>query len=296
MAKRTVKNESAPQKGAVVQWVSPDWAAERCTRGELLILDTQPNVHDYFIQHIPGAVYFNEGLLRVPYQGLPAKYADTLAIELALRRVGVRRDLPVLVYSARGEFKGWGDGLEQTMLAYALVRYGHAHVHLLDGGLEAYTQAGHTVEQKFPQITHSDFKADIQGEYFVEYDEFKQMKDRADVVLLDARPFELYAGSGPWQKPGHIPGAVSLPWKSFTKSDNPRALESPEEIRRLLDEHNITPDRTIVCSCGTGREATIEFLLFKWHLKFPNVRIYEGSFTEWTAHPENETVTGANPR
>jgi thiosulfate/3-mercaptopyruvate sulfurtransferase len=296
MTNGTALDPAAPEKGSVVQWVSPDWAAHHLGRGDLLILDTQPNVHDYFVQHIPGAVYFNEGLLRVPDRGLPAEYADTAAIELAFRRVGVKRDVPVLVYTAKGEFKGWGDGLEQTMLAYALARYGHPRVYLLDGGLEAYLQAGHAVEQRFPQTAPSDFKADIQEQYFVEYDEFKRTKDRDNVVLLDARPFDLYSGSGPWQKEGHIPGAVSLPWKDFTHPDNPRALRSPDEIQRLLDEHNITPERTIICSCGTGREATIEFLLFKWRFGFPNVRIYEGSFTEWSAHPENETVTGPRPR
>ncbi|MDM7911689.1 MAG: hypothetical protein QUS09_01180 [Methanotrichaceae archaeon] len=48
--------------------------------------------------------------------------------------------------------------------------------------------------------------------------------------------------------------------------------------------------------CGTGREATNEFLFFKFYLGHDKVRIYEGSFTEWSAYPENPTVTGENPR
>jgi thiosulfate/3-mercaptopyruvate sulfurtransferase len=48
--------------------------------------------------------------------------------------------------------------------------------------------------------------------------------------------------------------------------------------------------------CGTGREATIEFLLLKFYLGYPSVKVFEGSFNEWVAHPENATVTGPNPR
>ena len=69
-----------------------------------------------------------------------------------------------------------------------------------------------------------------------------------------------------------------------------------DQIRRILDERKVTPDKTVLVYCGTGREATNEFLLLKWYLGYPNVKIYEGSFTEWCAYPENPTVTGPNPR
>ena len=73
-------------------------------------------------------------------------------------------------------------------------------------------------------------------------------------------------------------------------------LRSIDEIRGVLDEKGISEDDSIICSCGTGREATNEFLLFKWYLGFPDVRIYEGSFTEWSSYPNNPTVTGPLPR
>jgi thiosulfate/3-mercaptopyruvate sulfurtransferase len=63
-----------------------------------------------------------------------------------------------------------------------------------------------------------------------------------------------------------------------------------------LDKHDIVPEKTVICSCGTGREATNEFILFKWYLGFPKVKIYEGSFTEWSSYPQNPTVIGPNPR
>jgi thiosulfate/3-mercaptopyruvate sulfurtransferase len=78
--------------------------------------------------------------------------------------------------------------------------------------------------------------------------------------------------------------------------DNKYGLRPESEIRAMAAGKDITPDKTVICSCGTGREATNEFILFKWFLGFPNVVLYEGAFTEWTAHPENPIVTGKDPR
>ena len=116
------------------------------------------------------------------------------------------------------------------------------------------------------------------------------------MVVLDARPPATYQGQGPWPKPGHIPGAVNLPWKGLMSEGNTRQLRPLSEIRAAAEAVGATPDRTIVCSCGTGREATNEFLIFRYLLGYPRVRLFEGSFSEWISHPENPTVTGPDPR
>jgi len=182
------------------------------------------------------------------------------------------------------------------MMAYALAKFGHDNVLVLDGGLDAWKQERRRVDQAFPTIEPSDFTVDVRGVYPIGYEEFKKTKDRDDVLLLDARPPAFYEGQGPWRKAGHIPGAINLPWRGLMADDNPARLKPDDAINAILEHHGIGPDRTVYCSCGTGREATNEFLLFKFYLQYPNVRIYEGSFTEWTMHPENPTVTGTEPR
>ena len=279
-----------------VRLVSSDWLVEYLHDSNLMILDCQPNVHDYIQEHIPGAVYMNEGLLRASLNGIPAKYVPPEAIEAAIRLAGLKANVPVVVYTGTGPFKAWGDGLEQTMLAYSLARFGHDNVYVLDGGADKWKAEGKPLTKEFPPIEASDFVAQVRRELFVEYEEFTEMKDHPDVMVLDARPPALYEGQGPWIKPGHIPGAVNLPWASLMDEQNKRLLKPGEEIQAILDNKGVGPDKTIICSCGTGREATNEFLLFKWYLGYPKVRIYEGSFTEWSCYPENPTVTGGNPR
>ncbi|MBU7036223.1 MAG: sulfurtransferase [Theionarchaea archaeon] len=277
-----------------IRWVSTEWLEAHLDEN-ILRVDVQPNVHDYILEHIPGAVYFNEGLLRVPLRGRPAVYCPDEVMQANFRRIGLTSQ-PVVVYTGVGSFKKWGDGLEQTMVAYTLVRFGHPAVYILDGGLDKWKAEGNPVTKVFPPVKESTFTVKLQRDFCVEYEEFKAMKDRKDVILLDARPSHVYEGQGPWIKPGHIPGAVNLPWTSLMAADNTRLLRPDDEILAALESKGITRDKTIICSCGTGREATNEFILFTWYLNYPKVKIYEGSFTEWTSYPENPTVTGKNPR
>jgi thiosulfate/3-mercaptopyruvate sulfurtransferase len=182
------------------------------------------------------------------------------------------------------------------MMGYSLARFGVENVHVLDGGLDRWKDEGRELSQTFPPIDETSFSVTRWDSFVVGYEEFKEIKDNDDVTLLDARPPAFYTGQGPWIKPGHIPGAINLPWKGLMAEGNPTKLREIDEVKAVLDEKGISEDSSIICSCGTGREATNEFLLFKWYLGFPDVRIYEGSFTEWSSYPDNPTVTGPLPR
>lgn len=279
-----------------VRWVSTDWLYDNINSPGMTILDVQPNVHDYIEEHIPGAVYLTEGLLRTSLGGVPARYVPVESIQPVLRHAGVKSTVPVVVYTGTGAAKGWGDGLEQTMMAYSLARFGHESVYVLDGGLDKWKDEGKPLTKEFPRTNASDVSLSVRGDYYVEYETFKNMKDREDVIVIDARPPAAYEGQAFWIKPGHIPGAVNLPWASLMDDKNKRLLKGDKEIAEIVNGCGVSPDKTVICSCGTGREATNEFILFKWYLNYPKVKIYEGSFTEWTSYPENPTVTGKKPR
>jgi thiosulfate/3-mercaptopyruvate sulfurtransferase len=275
--------------------VSTAWLEEHLKDQDLLIVDAQPNVYDYFVQHILGAVYFSDQTLRAPDQGMPVRYIPPEAMELLLRRLGLNNSMPVVIYTGKGQQTGAGDGLAQTMIAYTLVRFGQNNIYVLDGGLDKWTAENRPVTKEFPKVKEGNFQATMR-DCFLSTEELKRLKDQDNVVLVDARSTKVYEGQGPWAKAGHIPGAVCLPWRSLMADDNPTLLKSDEEIAEILKSRNITPDKTIIAYCGTGREATNPYLLFKCYLGYANVRLYEGSFTEWTADPDNPTVVGPNPK
>jgi thiosulfate/3-mercaptopyruvate sulfurtransferase len=277
-----------------VKWVSTEWLEDNMDT-ELMIFDVQPDIHDYIKEHIHGAFYLNEWFLREMQGSDPAKYIPAEAIEILFRKIGIRKDMPTLVYTGKGFYSKKGDGWGQTMAAYSLVRFGHEDVYILDGGIDKWKKEERGLTKVFPVVEESGFEVNTREEYYIEYEEFKDIKDNDDVVVLDARPFKYYAGPSLWSKDGHIPGAKNLQASALMNPKNRQLLKPLDEIKSLIEEREATPDKKIICYCGTGREATNLFLVFKWYLDYPDVRIYEGSITEWTQRDDNPTVTGPNP-
>jgi thiosulfate/3-mercaptopyruvate sulfurtransferase len=279
-----------------VKWISTDWLQEHFEDYNLMILDVQPSFQDYAQEHISDAIYMDEKLLRAPQRGLPAVYVPPEYIQPIFRRLGLKPDVPVIVYSGVGAVSKEGDGLAQSMVAYSLVRFGHDNVYVLDGGIDKWKQEGKPLTKIIPAVIASDFKVEICKEYFHTYEKFKQVKDNDDVLLLDVRSPDAYEGRSARGKPGHIPGAVNLPRAAFFNKENSMLLKFDEEIQAVIEAYGVTPDKTIICSCSTGRTAISVFILFKWYLRYPKVRIYEGSFSEWASYPENSVVISRNPR
>ncbi len=277
-----------------VKWVSTEWLEDNLD-SELHIFDAQPDVHDYIKEHIPGAYYLNEWFLREMHGNDPARYIPEEAVQIIFQRLGIRKDMPILIYTGKGAYSKKGDGWGQTMCAYSLARFGHDNIYILDGGIDKWKKEEKWLTKTFPFAEESGFEVELHEEYYVEYKEFKQVKDDDDIVVLDARPFKYYAGPSLWSKHGHIPGAKSLQAAALMNPKNRQLMKSIDEIEFLVEEREATPDKTIICYCGTGREATNLFLVFKWYLGYPDVKLYEGSITEWTQRDDNPTVTGPNP-
>lgn len=277
-----------------VKWVDAQWVKSNLD-SSLLVLDIQPDIHDYIKEHIPGAVYFNENHFRAYKKNLPALYTPQACIVQLLGQVGLSQNQPVLIYSSNGGFSEKGDGLEQSMAAYSLCRFGHSPICILNGGLQSWIDAGFPLSKEFPLVQSTSIKLNINNDLQINYSQLLEKKDQSNTVLVDVRPRSVYQGEALWSKPGHIPGAINLPWRMLTAHNNPRLIRSVNFISELAHSHNITADKSIILYCGTGREATTAFLIFKYLLNYPDVKIYEGSFTEWVSIPGNPTVSGPHP-
>ncbi len=278
-----------------VKWVSTDWLAEHLDDPDLSILDVQPSVHDYIKEHVPGAIYLSEEAFSAPLNGVPTHYTPPEAAQAVLRRAGLRPAAPVVVGGGPGVISKSGAPPSQTKMAYALARFGHRQVYVLDGGLFKWKKEARPLVKAFPPVTESDFEVQVQSDLFVDQAGLKAVMGQEDVLLLDVRPQFAYEQQAHWSKPGHLPGAINLPWDTLVDTSNPWLLKPENQIQTILEDHGISPDKRIVCYCGTGRKASSTFLVLKWRLGFPQVKIYEGSFTDWSADPENPSVTGKNP-
>ena len=256
----------------------------------------QPDQHDYILQHIPGSVYVSPYMFTLPVNVCKSIYIPENGVKDIFRCIGLRKDKPAVVYSGMGAFSMCGNHLEQPAIAYTLARFGHNRVYILDGGMEKWNEEKRPLSQEFPSVDYSDFETDVRVEYFVNIEEVKALKERKDVILLDSRPQTAYEEQFLWIKPGHIPGAVNLPWHLLMRESNPKQLRPVGDINAIMKDRGITHEKLIVCSCGSGTKATSVFLVLKYLLKWPKVKLYEGSFTEWSSCPDNPTVSGPDPR
>ena len=284
----------------IVTWVSSEWLADHLDDTSLLIVDCRQHSHSYFQEHIPGAIYLHEELLRMHIGKFPVKWISPEAAQVLFSTLGFEQDRPVVIYSGNRPLASssttTSDGLEQTLVAYSLARFGCRKVMVLDGGLAKWKSENRKLTQDFGTSRLSPFSVDVQIDFLIGYEECVRLKDEPDVVLLDTRPLSMYEGQGPWMKPGHIPGAVNLPATRVMDEKNSTLLKPEEEIRTILFSCGITPDKTVICSCGTGRSATAIFLVLKYFLGYPDVLMYEGGFTEWSSIPDNPVVVGKYPR
>lgn len=277
---------SATQR-ASIQFVSPAWVAQNSKNANLRILDVRNVPLDYISGHVPNAVNIADSAFRGPQEGLPVQYWNNQKLGEIFTNSGVNNNSRVLVYSDGRDILG------ATMVAYLLERSGLRDIAVLDGGYKDY-KATQPVTREFPKYKPGKFVVKDNPSVRVSLDEVKKSIGKPGVSMIDPRPEKLFRGEEDvFIRNGHIPGAVNIPWVTFTQPDNPHKLKSLEEIKQILAEKRINPSSDIIVTCSTGREATLQYIVLKHLLGYPKVRIYEGSWTEYSSYPDLPIATGA---
>ena len=101
-------------------------------------------------------------------------------------------------------------------------------------------------------------------------------------LLIDARPINEFHGEDAiWLRKGHIPGAISFHWARLMEKDNTHKFKRFSETKAELEKAGITPDKNIICYCGTSREGSLLRFYLKHVAGYPNVRLYEGAWKEY---------------
>ncbi len=270
------------------QILTPDQAAAGLKSGDWKVLDVRPVPPlDYIGGHVPRAVHISEQAFRGPNGRLPFQIWGPSELAGLLSRAGISNKDSVLIYSDGNNVLG------ASLVAYILEKSGVPKVAILDGGLSGYKASGAETTKAFPTFNAGSFKPSTVEGLNIYLDELLPLVGRKNVVIVDPRPKAQFEGTDQtFIRNGHIPGARNIPWQLLTEANNPDAaksnphkLKSIEDLRALFVSRGITPDKTVIISCSTGREASLQFLALKHLLKYPNVRIYEGSWTEYSASP-----------
>jgi thiosulfate/3-mercaptopyruvate sulfurtransferase len=252
----------------------------------LRVLDVRQSWVSYLQNHLPSAAWLNIETLRaqereLPFQLLPAEqYAELF------RRLGLEPSRPVLVYSEGDQLD-----IDATFVCWLLASAGVRRVYLLDGGYARWELENRPVTQRYPRWTSSgasfplrDFRPGVAS--------FEDVRSAAlglsGALLVDARPPEQYAGAaGAQLRRGHIPTAVNHPWKEdLEKPDLVLVWKPVGALNGSYRSQGITPERDIIVYCNTGTEASHVYFALKYLLGYPRVRIYAGSWTQWSEREE----------
>ncbi|MBD2720132.1 rhodanese-like domain-containing protein [Synechococcus sp. FACHB-909] len=272
--------------GTNFQVFSPEQAADAARSGRWKVLDVRPVPPlSYIGGHVPGAVHLSEQAFRGPNGRLPFQIWGPTKLASLLSEAGISNRDSVLVYS------DGNDVLGTALVSYILEKSGVRQVAIVDGGLSGYKAAGQSTTKAFPTFQAGSFRPTTVKGLAITLKELQPLIGRSNVVIIDPRPKAQFEGTDQtFIRNGHIPGARNIPWQAFTEANNAdetkknaHKLKSAEELRALLVSRGITPDKEIIISCSTGREASLQFLTLRHVLKYPNVRIYEGSWTEYSA-------------
>lgn len=291
-------NEKATMIDTIPLLVSVEWLAAHLDNRQVRVADVRwylphlgkTGAGEYAAAHIPGAVFLDldTELAALPGSGPgrhPLPTAETF--QAAMRRIGVSADTHVIAYDDGGG--------TAARLWWLLHYFGHPRVSLLDGGLTAWRAAG------LPVASGADVSRPV-GD-FVARPTPRMVVDKAEVarlaadpaaLLLDARARERYEGRvEPIDaRPGHIPGARSAPYAENVGSDG-RFLP-PTELSVRYQRLGVADADTVVAYCGSGVSACHTVFALRLAGR-PDVKLYEGSWSDWAADATFPAATGPEP-
>ena len=246
-----------------------------------VVLDTRGGYKDYFRGHLPTAHHLEFDTLRGTDNGVPVQYLPSDLTKALLVRAGVDKNRLHLVY-ATGDVLPNDEILSASMVAYVLEKYGVQDIRIVDGGLAGWKAAGLQPVQEYFGNPVGNLPEKGKPEIALTVEDVLKLKDKPGHVLVDARPKNEYLGQDEvWLRKGHIPGAVSFHWARLMEKENTHKFKPFSEVKADLEAAGITPDKEVMCYCGTSREGSLVRFYLKHVAGYPKVRLYEGAWKEY---------------
>jgi thiosulfate/3-mercaptopyruvate sulfurtransferase len=259
-----------------------------------VVLDTRGGYKDYFRGHLPTAHHLNFDTLRGTENGVPVQYLPDDLTKALLVRAGIDRSRTHIIY-ATGSTLPNDEILSATMVAYVLEKYGVEEIRIVDGGLPGWNEAGLSVTQEYFGNPAGKLPTKDNKSIGIALDELLERRDQPGVILVDARPHNEYLGEDDvWLRKGHIPGAISFHWARLMEQKNTHQFLSFEKTKAELERAGLTPEKEIIVYCGTSREGSLLRFYLRYVAKYPNVRLYEGSWKEYVSLKQHPAETKEN--
>jgi len=262
--------------------VTTEWVAAHLNDPNVRIVESNEDPLLYPSGHIPGAVQIDwVSDLNDP---LHRDYLDTAHFEQLMSRVGITPETLVVFY---GDKNNW-------WACYALwvfELFGHDSTRIMDGGRLKWEQEGRPLTREAPKHAPTVYKAPPRDDSVIRAFRDDVLRHiSAGGPLVDVRSpaeftgeklhMEGYPNEGALRG-GHIPGAKNIPWG---RAVNPHdgTFRSADELRAIYEqEQGLSPNKDVIAYCRIGERSSHTWFVLAYLLGYPNVRNYDGSWTEW---------------
>jgi thiosulfate/3-mercaptopyruvate sulfurtransferase len=261
--------------------VSTDWVAEHLNDPNVRIVESNEDVLLYDTGHVPGAVNIdwhadlNDPLVRDYIS--PEKFAEVLS------RNGITPDTTVVFY---GDKNNWW----ATYAFWVFQLFGHDKAKVMNGGRAKWIAEDRELSKERPSYPASNYPVPQRDDSKIRaFREQVLQHQAANRPLVDVRsPGEyrgelLHMADYPQEgalRGGHIPGAKSVPWARAANPDG--TFKSADELRAIYEgEQGLKSGDDIVAYCRIGERSSHTWFVLTYLLGYPNVRNYDGSWTEW---------------
>jgi thiosulfate/3-mercaptopyruvate sulfurtransferase len=268
--------------------VSPQELARMMESEPVVVIDTRDPAA-YATGHIPGAVNLRDiftFLATSTPEGM-AELHDRFVAEFGAAGLS-GQETAVLVEDTMS------NGYGQSCRGYFLLQYlGYPKASILHGGLAAWKAAGLPLTTEAVAPKPATFPQSKAGESLVISQADVQAALGTPTVLLDVRDVDEWIGtsSSPYgvdfaPRKGRLPGAVWLEWYRMMKpSAAGPVFKTPDEILAECQTVGVKPSDTVYLYCFKGARASNTYVALK-QAGFADVRIYFGSWNEWSRDPQ----------
>ncbi|MEF3275261.1 MAG: sulfurtransferase [Chloroflexus sp.] len=261
--------------------VETQWVADHLNDPKVRIVESDEDLLLYETGHIPGAVKIdwvqdlNDPVVR--------DYLDAERFAELMRKKGISNDTTVVLY---GDKHNWW----ATYAFWVFKLFDHRDVRIMNGGRAKWIAEGRPLTREVPSYPPGNYVAPPRNDARIRAfrDQVLEFVRQRKGVLVDVRSPQEYTGERTHMpdypqegtlRGGHIPTAVNIPWAKAVNEDS--TFKSPDELRQLYASQGVTPDKEVIAYCRIGERSSHTWFVLTYLLGYPNVRNYDGSWTEW---------------
>lgn len=259
--------------------VTTDWLEQNLDDPKIAILEIDEDTTAYEKGHIKNATSIN---WETELHDLPRReFVSTEQLAKLLGEKGISADQTVVLYSGNNNWF--------AAYAYWLFKYrGVEDVKLLNGGRKKWELESRLLTQDEPNRSATTFQIGPEQPDIRIFREEVIERAKSPAAWIDVRSPEEFRGEllapphlpqEQAQVPGHIPGASNVTWSKAVNEDG--TFKTVDELKELYGSQGVTADKDVVTYCRIGERSSHSWFVLKELLGYPNVRNYDGSWTEY---------------